>query len=182
VSANRYYEDPEKARSIGLQNWARSYLPTPREIPALEKAGIPARGPVQRWSPRARGITPPNKPYRSGSSLFFGEVHQPRSFQSRWLGVHPETGAAMRSSDPTQGNGRQLQRMDLELYGGQRNPRSFFQENSIEEILYNSALAKQRRINSVGFQDSWQREDPHVLWGLDQPGRYGKQRPWFRGG
>lgn len=174
-----YYVDPEKARSIGLQNWARSYAPTPREIPALEAAGIPARGPVARWSPR--GVAPPNKLYNSGSSLFFGQVYQPRDFPSRWLGVHPETGAAMRSSDPIQRGGRNIQRMDLKMYGGE-SPAPFRFSDPVAGILEDGRLRRQQTIEGPGFEDSWQRADPHVLWGLDEPGRYGIQRPHFRGG
>ena len=175
-----YYLDPEKARSIGLQNWARSYLPTPREIPALEAAGIPARGPVARWSPR--GVAPPNRLYNSGSSLFFGQVYQPRDFPSRWLGVHPQTGSAMRSSDPMHRGGRSIQRMDLELHGGNReqDPRFAFRNPFSQQVIRSAGRAEEARRAGPGFQDSWARVDPHVLWGLDQPGRYGIQRPYFR--
>lgn len=170
----------DEARRWGLQNWARSYLPSRREIPALEEAGIPARGPVQMWSPLARGITPPANPFRTGRSLIFGDIYKPLAFENRWLGVHPDTGAAMRSPDPSSRQGsRGVQRMSLELYGGnkERLPSFALLNPFSQQIIRSAARAEEARRAGPGFQDSWSRVSPYVLWGLDEPGRYGRQPP-----
>ena len=178
-----YTTDQDKAESIGLQNWARSYLPRPREIEVLEAAGIPARGPVRQWSPIYRGLEPPRDLYRTGSSLLFGTVYKPKDFESRWLGINRRFGGAMRTPDPSNryfsGSGR-LQPMNLEIYGGE-SFLPFRFSNPVAEILEDGRLRRQKMIEGPEFQDSWSRVDPHVLWGLDQPGRYGIQRPYFRG-
>lgn len=171
-----YTTDPEKARSIGLQNWARSYLPRPREIEVLEAAGIPARGPVREWSPIYRGLEPPRDPYRTGSSLLFGPVYKPKDFESRWLGIEDRFGGAMRSPDPVARGGRLLQPLHLEIYGQSPTPTPFRYRNPITDIMDDRMRRRQAMIDSPGWQDSWSRVDPHVLWGLDEPGRYGRPR------
>jgi hypothetical protein len=182
-----FFVNPEDAARIGLQNWHRSYLPRTREQEVLEAAGIPARGPVAAFAPSQRGVTPPSRPdrlYRKAQNWLFGTVHQPRTFESRWLGVQRDTGSAMRSPDPTVGpGGRSVQPMSLELYGGNReqDPRFAFSNPFSQQVIRSAGRAEEARRAGPGFQDSWARVDPHVLWGLDEPGRYGIQRPYFRG-
>jgi len=174
---SKWYTDQDRARRVGLQNWNRSYLPSPRVIPTLEEAGIPARGPLKRWAPPA-SVPRPADPTTSGRSLFFGRVHKPLTYPSRWMGLDPNYGAAMRSPDPrVSRSGRVLQPMHLELYGGDPNPDPRFRFDSpFEEPLRNAQRRNMERLAGPGFQDSWSRVDPHVLWGLDEPGRYGRPR------
>lgn len=186
-SRRGFFLYPEEALDIGRQNWARSYLPRTREQEVLEAAGIPARGPVAAFAPSQRGITPPSRPdqlYRRGRNFLFGTVYQPRTFESRWLGVQPDTGAAMRSPDPTVGpGGRSVQRMSLELYGGnrERDPRFAIESPFSQQLIRRAMRARQERMAGPAWQDSWSRVSPYVLWGLDEPGRYGIQRPWYPG-
>lgn len=195
--------DPDVARAIGRQNYFKSFLPPSDLAPILEAAGIPARGPVARWTPRIQrdqraanywqsareqGLRVPDDLYRTGRSLFFGKMYRPRSFESRWLGGDMERGA-MRSPDPERvrigDQMRTVQPLHVEIYGAPRRPgppQGFYDPayGTVGQALRAGNEARRELYSSPAWMDSFQRVDPHVLWGLDQPGRYGVQRPWFR--
>jgi len=122
----------EQAAQAFQRNYARSFLPGPDEISVLEAAGIPARGPLQRWAPTGPA---PRTRVRQEFTRDKGTVYTPGATPSRWLGVNERTGAAMRTPNPisqrTQtGTGRErnvsVQPMHLENYGGERDPRFLF--------------------------------------------------------